>query len=640
MRETRNPFLLSASEDIESDEMFLRLFEPAMLDLLPSEQLWDKACIFRSTPGGGKTSLLRLFTPQVLTALYTLRNKKSCKDLYTRLRSLGVIGEEGPLLLGIMLPCRTYATIFNMELDEARQEQLFYGLLNARMVLAALKGAAALQKFEFPKDVQQLTVKPLCEMEIPLGLQFPCKGNFLYEWAKKVEIDIYDMLSSFSTPQPDSLPGHDSIESLPLVRPGCLTFNEVPIAKRTLVMFDDMHELTTHQREKLLPILIELHKLHSPVGIWVAERSNEPSADQMFAPGKTPGQDYDGVLLIEKIEKFWRDKSKKRQFEKSLINIAERRVREVMSVEIDSFASCLQASLEEPGEEHIKAVVQRVHALVEGTPIYQDWVTARDRMKGTPTERLRAWRALEILITRKKRKEQQVFDFLLSIDELKKKDGSDVREAAGLFLARELSLPYYFGPERLALLASSNIKQFLRLAGDQFEEVLAVEFLKRPVALHPVRQEAIIQKAVDQRWEEIPQRVQNGWEVRKFLLAIGEFAKPVTYQSNAPYSPGVTGIAISMADRDRLYETRARTETGSFQRLAEVIDSAIEYNLLEPIPNYKVKGRLCMVLYLNRALCVKFALPLGYGGFREQKLTELSQWLEHGFQPKKEASLP
>src|SRR5437867_1952856 len=138
MREPRNPFRLRASEHIESDATFLRLFEPAMLDLLPKEQLWERVRILRSAPGGGKTSLMRLFTPSVLLTLHAYRTREDCKELYGRMQDLGVIGESGPRLLGIMLSCsRNYATLSDMEIDDARRERLLFGLLNARVIFDA-----------------------------------------------------------------------------------------------------------------------------------------------------------------------------------------------------------------------------------------------------------------------------------------------------------------------------------------------------------------------------------------------------------------------------------------------------------------------------------------------------------------------
>jgi hypothetical protein len=639
MREPRNPFRLRASEHIESDATFLRLFEPAMLDLLPTEGLWEKLCILRSAPGGGKTSLMRLFTPPVLLSLCAYRTREDCRELYNRLEGLGVVGDSGPRLLGVLLSCsRNYATLADMEIDDGRRERLLFGLLNARVTLAAMRGALALKKLEYPGDVDRLALEACCEAEPPPGLQLPCRGSVLYEWAKGVEARVCEAIDSFAPSHAESLPGHETLASLSLVGPDCLTIDGVSVAERTLVMFDDVHTLTTKQRETLLHSLIELR---SPISTWVAERFEALSADEMLSSGATAGRDYGGVILLEG---FWREKIRKQRFEKLLLSVADRRARAATAVEIGSFASCLQASLEGTRWQDrispaVNEVAERVRSLAGETALYRSWISTREKAQGTAMQRLLGWRSLEILIERDKGKAQKAFDFVLSSEELEEREGSDVGAAAELFLARELKLPYYFGFSRLASLASANIEQFLWLAGDQFEEAVSAALMKKPTDLSPERQEAIIREAVHHWWDEVPRRVPNGREVRDLLQAIGKFASWVTYQPNAPYSPGVTGIAISMADRDRLRDPKSLKRAIGHERLAGAISSAIAHNLLEPILDYKVKGGRWMVLYLNRALCVEFALPLHYGGFRERNLAELCQWLEQGFRPKRGESL-
>ena len=639
MREPRNPFRLRASEHIESDATFLRLFEPAMLDLVPKESPWDKVHVLRSAEGGGKTSLMRLFTPSALLTLHAYRTTEECKELYSRLQDLDAISDGGPRLLGVLVSCsRNFATLADLEIDAAKKERLLFGLLNARIILAALRGVLALRTLNYPGAVGQLTVSALPNAEAPPGLSFPCKGDALYEWARKVELDVCEAIDSFGPSRAENLPGQDSLVSLALIRPDCLMLDGRPIVERTLVMLDNVQSLTATQRERLLQGVLELR---SPTGVWLAERFEALSASEMLSSGATSGRDYESVI---ELERFWRDKSRKHRFEKLLLNIADRRARAATAVEISFFASCLRDSLEGPKWQEqilsaIEKVSQRVRSTAGNTLLYQDWIAARDALQGSSTERLLAWRTLEILIERDKRKEQKTFDFPLTSEELEEREGSDVETAAELFLAREVGLPYYFGPSRLASLASSNIEQFLWLAGDQFEEAVSAALLKRTIDLPPDRQEAIIRKAVQQWWEDIPRRVRNGRKVRDFLQAIGKFANWVTYQPNAPYSPGVTGIAISMTDRDRLRDPKSLRGTAGFNELAEVIASAIAHNLLEPILDYKVKGSRWMVLYLNRALCVQFALPLHYGGFRERKLIDLCQWLEQGFTPKQGESL-
>ena len=76
MKEPRNPFRLRASEHIESDVTFLRLFSPGVLESLPSEEPLDKIHVIRSAEGGGKTSFLRLLNPTVLLTLHAYRRRR------------------------------------------------------------------------------------------------------------------------------------------------------------------------------------------------------------------------------------------------------------------------------------------------------------------------------------------------------------------------------------------------------------------------------------------------------------------------------------------------------------------------------------------------------------------------------------
>ncbi len=84
MRETRNPFRLRRSENIDTDTSFLTLFEPSILEVL-GNRLPETVQPIRSAAGGGKTSLLRLFTPSVLHKLHARRGDDAVKELHGRL---------------------------------------------------------------------------------------------------------------------------------------------------------------------------------------------------------------------------------------------------------------------------------------------------------------------------------------------------------------------------------------------------------------------------------------------------------------------------------------------------------------------------------------------------------------------------
>jgi hypothetical protein len=190
-------------------------------------------------------------------------------------------------------------------------------------------------------------------------------------------------------------------------------------------------------------------------------------------------------------------------------------------------------------------------------------------------------------------------------------------------------------------LASSNIEQFLALAGDLFEEIISAALLRRPTVLAPDRQEFILRKVVQQRWEEIPRRIPNGRDVQKLLEAIHQFARWETDKPNAPYAPGVTGIALAMTDRDKLINPKIRLQHPEYDRLALIISACLSHNLLEASLDRSQgqRGKTWMILYLNRWLCLLFGLPLQYGGWRPRTPDELQKWLDHGFRQKNGSSL-
>ena len=111
------------------------------------------------------------------------------------------------------------------------------------------------------------------------------------------------------------------------------------------------------------------------------------------------------------------------------------------------------------------------------------------------------------------------------------------------------------------------------------------------------------------------------------LRHIAKLCRADTYRPKAPYAPGVTGTALSMADRARLLDPDVRARMPGAQALFEALHGAIGHNLLRAHKDRSVKNNRWMVLYLNRLTCVRYGLPLGYGGFRERPLEEMCRWM-------------
>ncbi|HLH36166.1 MAG TPA: hypothetical protein VKX41_15955 [Alloacidobacterium sp.] len=634
MRVPRNPFRLRAAEAIENDVTFLKLFGPEMLDLLGDDpHLWDKPQLIRSAPGAGKTTLLRLFTPAALVNLHAFKANDDLKELYQRMDALGVINDGGPQILGVFLSCaRNYRILDDLDFEAPRKQRLLFGLLNARIVLAALRASLQLRGLRFPEDLARIKISADAPIEIRAGEPGAISGIELQRWATDLEENVCDAIDSFDGGDLASLPGSDTLHSITLMRPGVLTVDGEAVASHCLLLLDDVHHLTHGQRTLLLKTVADMR---AGVGVWLAERFEALSTDEMLETGVTEGRDYEGEILIER---FWRESANK--FANLLNSVADRRASAALTVEVTSLDSCLQASLDGTEwqakyEATIPVIRDRVTQLARGSALFHDWIEMQVQQPGGSRDRAIGWRVLEILMHRELRNKQTSFDFPLSPAELKEKTDSSIRAAAELFLAHEFHLPYYFGPKKLANLASWNIEQFMRLAGDEFEEVVASSLISKTPTLNAGRQDSLLREASESFWLEIPRRARYGEKVHQLLTSIGRFCRQRTYEENAPYDPGVTGIAISMKEREQLQSKEFLAKNPEYVLLADVLAAAIANNLLEAQLDRKVKGDTWMVLNLNRLLCVSYDLPLQYGGFKERPLRDLYMWMTAGYEAKK-----
>tara|TARA_R110002049_G_scaffold4601_5_gene32465 strand:+ start:649127 stop:651052 length:1926 start_codon:yes stop_codon:yes gene_type:complete len=631
MRDSRNPFRLRRAESIDNDTTFLSLFEPGILEIVPTESPLESVHILRSAAGGGKTSLIRLFTPSVLLTLSSQQTNTSIRELHQRMKDIGAIGDSGPRVIGVMLTCgRGYSMLQDLEVEQSRKDRLFFGLLNARIILAVLRGAIALKQLSYPDGLDSIEIELTNKPPSLQKLGATCTGTELHRWAEQREATLCESLDSLGPLQAESLPGDDALHSLDVVRPDRIKVDGTPVAERMLLMMDDIHNLTNHQRSLLFQTVIEAR---SPIGIWIAERFEAMTAQEMFSSGAAQGRDYGEIL---EIESFWRSKHAK--FEKLAMKGADRRVQAATGTELDSFVSCLQDSLtgaewEKRFEEIAIELANRVQSQHGKKERFSEWIRIRVQSEGSPRERALEWRSLEILIHRELRKRQASFfdDDPLDEEDLGNREDSSLNNAAELFLAKEFGLPYYFGPERVSRLASLNIQQFLGLGGEIFEEAAAAELLRRPIALPPERQHALMKRMAKQLWDEIPRKVRHGRELRQFIESVGNFAHEYTYRPTAPNDPGVTGTAIKMSERLTLFDEATSKKRLELVRLADTLASALAHNLLVAQLDYSCKKEKWMVLNLNRLLCVHFDLPLGYGLYKERPLGVLAKWIDTPF---------
>ena len=633
MRVDINPFYTRASDNFDAEEKFIKLFSPEILSIFSEHPIWHAVNIIRSSPGGGKTTLLKIFTPRVLRAIKNAKNHdEHAKDLFESLIELGVFDTKGNINIASAFTSfsEQYTTLEYLGLEENQKLRLFCSALNVRIILSVLNAICLTKNIPYPTGLNKLTFSTPNNIDIPVALRRITTGFELYIWATSEEEKLNDQINSIHTIDPNSITGGDSFYSLNLLAPGNLMMEGSQLSLKIVAMLDDVQNLSAAQRNFLLQSLINKRPM---VNTWVSERLKALTMDELLSEGSMAGRDNNIIVL----ENFWAKRFV--QFEKFARSVANRRVELAFESKKD-FASFLSTKMSPKYINIIKDALQKVEARIKHKygfkSKYVPWIKAVDEIEDDDYEKLVEWRSLEILIFRDTNKKQQTLGFdELDEEALELQNGNDVKVAAQLFLHEEFKIPFYYGISTICRLSSSNIEQFLNIAGQLFD-LIQTNGVKRIInsnyelALPPEKQEEVIRKIVMVRWKHLSTNVPLFDDVKKIMDSIGEFCYSETYVPNAWNSPGINGVAITMAQRNEIKEKILKDKNNPYYKLAKCLTICIAYNLIDYKLNYKCKGKEWMILYLNRIYCAKYQLPLNNGKFKEKTLKDLLGWMNNG----------
>lgn len=632
MRSYVNPFRSRTSEQVAQQglDRYLRTFGADALDLLPDE-LWDKPLIIRSAPGAGKTSLLRAVSAEVLRVL--AQRRSGHEELIDRLQAMGALDADGrPAVLGFRVPLvRDFRGIVDLEPSSAAAQRTFLRLLDARIVSAFCVAIELLANVEEGPVLDVVTIAPEPAGEGAIErLGGPTVAG-MRVWARRTEDEILDRLDAV-LPHENDVDGHSALYSLRALSGAHLNIEGVVSPLRPVLLLDDGQELAASQRSLLLDAL---HDRELRLARWYTERYSAMEPEDLVGDGE-PQRSSVSVWLEREVQRMGaatRRGTKTRQFERLLADISGRRANRLLHEYDDvdlQFTELLDVDEDEAlvsrAERAATTIRQRLEVLPGADDRYRQWFVDADHLE--PIESARRWRELEIIVTRDRdRTERALFEIELTDEERKSSSDAAIREAADLWLRREFGLPFYWGSQRLAKLSAENIEQYLNLCADLFDEMLAGITLRQGAPVTRLRQDAALTAACDQFWAAIPDRRLGGRSIQQLLRHIAKLSRAETYRPKAPYAPGVTGTALSMRDRARLLDRKVRERLPGGQELFEALHGAIGHNLLRVRMDYSVKNDRWMVLYLNRLTCVRYGLPLGYGGFRERSLEAMCQWM-------------
>tara|TARA_R110002072_G_scaffold287464_4_gene453132 strand:- start:4105 stop:5988 length:1884 start_codon:yes stop_codon:yes gene_type:complete len=622
----RNPFKLRASEKIETEVGFLRLFSPHVLEALSNEhqtgKLWENILLIHSSPGGGKSSLLRAFEP---ASLITLLNNKSATEyrvLFNALKKIEVINNDRVELLGVSLQCtRNYQILEELSVSDAQKKRLFFSLFNSRIMIATLRSACKLKAKKFPEDLHEFSFQLNDDVNFFKSIDIPCTGNDLYKWASNIEREIYRLVDSFLPIKDITVEGHDELLSILAVRPENLTLNGEKICSRILFMFDDAHKLSISQRKIFKQYLLENR---SDCNVWISERLEALEAKDHL------GSYYERDFQILNLENFWKKYPAK--LSKILQNISDKRA-SISTEEVTSFQEYLTENINEENiKEKLKIIIEKTQNQFKNiskyTNKFDEWINFAHLFEGSLLEKAILVKEVEILINRNAGKSQLSLDFPMVVEEMLNKKNSDVTNAAILFISKEYEIPYYFSFKTLSKLSSNNIEQFLSFGAELFEEMISNNMRGDEILLSDFKQDKIIENVVNKKWKRIDSEVPHAKDIQKFLKSFGSFSKKQTFQPNAPYAPGISGFSIKQKNQ-ALFKESDWIDNPIYEPLINVISTCVAYNLLEKHTVLQgKKGQVWDVYYMNRWLCVFFGLPLSHGGFRHKTPDELIKWIK------------
>lgn len=631
-----NPFLGRMSERTTSDQEFVRLFSPKVLERLESEAFQGAVHIFRSPPGGGKTTLLRAFTPTALRSFWNTRRTPN-NESYQRLLAQEILSEDGPQVLGVLLSCASgYADLPPGATIE--QEGLFRALLDSRIVLRTLRSLA---EFLGSPSIESLT-----EVQVEYGdaandlKEIPAvqSAKELLNWAEQRERVVYAALDSLGSSRSQAMPKHVRFEGVLWLQSVKFVSNGQTLAPKRLLMIDDLHKLRKKQHTLLIQELVELRPR---IPVWLAERSIA-LGDDLIVQGARQGRDLHEYAL----DHIWSQPSAQRQFAAFVQNILDRRLETQSDIPPTNFSAYLRPELiSDDSKEQIAEGLKHYRGAIEqlrNKERYQNWLTRGDGYLANPdVNSLRELFVTLILIARDAGNRQMALELTpLSTDELNNRDSSQVQAAAEIFMHEFSEVPYYFGMDRLCTMATYNVEELLGLAASLYEGLLAKGVLRsHELLLSPAEQEKLIKGVATKKRAFIPKNHSEGTRAQRLLDAIGTFCRDRTFLPNAPIAPGVTGIRLSQLELTKIDPQNQRPLEAGLT-LRKVISECVAENLLLARQSSASTGRNeGRIFYLNRTLCAHYGLPLQMGGWQDVAANDLIDWMERGRQPSRNNKL-
>lgn len=606
----KNPFQKKNSEEQVNEREFLSLFDCTVLQMVDEEN-FSKVSFVSSTPGAGKTSLFRAFTPKILSTIVVPENRDEYKDIYKQMNRLGVISNGKVVLASATLSCAFNYSILDEMFQNGRRKQIFFALLNYRIAIVLLRSIGHLLDIDI-SAYDRINFVDLPHEMVSEEESFK-DGYSLYQWACKGERELCRYLDSDRSEQLDVSFVHTSLLMAKLFEATNILVDGEQYFEKTLIVFDDFHKLAENQKRYLSETI---YTLKTTTGVWFGQRLEGVKNEQIISMDGSLSRDYNLNIVIDN---YWPDSSK--AFHNMLESIADRRVKEASIGSCRKFSDCIMDSIDEKKyakvlNDYIKSVRDRIESSSESSCLYHDIMDYIDTHKMSIFDRAIWYECIQIKENRKNDGQLSLFlgehENIIAFKDFVK----DNEKSARYYICYKCNIPYYVGFENLCTLASYNVQQFLVFAGDYFDcyriKTLDMGISPKKYALTVEEQMQVLQKAVQRRWDDMELRYADIAVIRQLLDNIAKWGCESRDAERNSYAGGAyTGIGISNS------ALKQSIDNPKYEILMKTLGACLASKYLE---RREINKGEIVVFYLNRWLCVYYQLPLAYGGWKKCNL--------------------
>ncbi len=614
----RNPFLSRFSDRTGlKNSTFLSMYAPQFVrELLENENLLlPKATRLIGIPGSGKSSILRLFSVDILTEI--IRQKTTYLHIYDVLSEAKVIDGDIIKSIGLYVPIdEFFYETDNVKLDQVDNKKLFYTLFDLRVARQLNYSLERLRSF-YGKAGSGTPVRGVPSDRMPPRIFSETKTiDAMEREIQDKEMLVSQVLNSFpGTPIPERLELHHRFFSLDLI--------DAQIANGNInfiLMVDDAHELYPEQLKALIGAIEKRYSFPR----WITTRKHIYSIDMLLGNpnGTTDGRE---VITID-VDRELRQSSLYKKFIKILV---DRRLK-------------LTSALHEFNADYIEGMLPAESSVTE-EKIYsgceqqrQEAFQIRKQLMFTLEEldKFVAGKTLDpidgelVLIKahRASKKKQQSFFQTLDLDNIASKD----KQAAELFWKKRVGLALYSGFDSILAASNYNVEQFMRIFSPFIDRLIYRVELNKIQTISPQEQANIFDKVVKEYIENIILRLHYGNKIYQLVDNLGRFFSFRTYEPNAPHAPGITQFAMLASDIEEPTMLPSKSE------LSNILTTAIAHNVFVPegTQHQGTKGsELKYIFSLNRLLCIKYELPMQKGDFQLLPLDLVEEMCIHPFKP-------